>query len=66
MMRSINAMRSSTEVVEKLSNARRAAATARSASAALPSVTRAKASSRVGSMSSTSRGSIGSTHWPSM
>ena len=66
MMRSISAMRSSTEVTEKVSNARRAATTARSTSAALPKDTWAKASSRVGSMSSTSRGSAGSTHSPSM
>ena len=44
----------------------RAAATARSASADAPSVTRANASSRVGSTSSTSLGSVGSVHCPSM
>src|SRR5919107_4973583 len=66
MMRSISAARSSTEVEEKLSNARLAASTARSASAAPPSATCANASSRVGSTSWTGLGLIGSTHWPSM
>ncbi len=59
-------MRSSRVVREKLSNALRAAATARSTSAALPRLIRPTTSSVAGPMTSSVFATAGFTHWPSM
>ena len=53
-------------VREKLSNARRAALTALSTSAAEPRLMRETTSSLEGLMTSRLRGLAGATHWPSM
>jgi hypothetical protein len=67
MILSISAIRSSTEVCENATNARRAAATARSTSATSPpEVTVAHGSSVVGSRSMRLPSPLGSTHCPSM
>ena len=63
---SSRATRSSREVREKDSNARRAAVTALSTSAAEPRLMREATSSVEGLMTSSVRGVTGSVHWPSM
>ena len=66
-MRSISAIRSSTDVCEKVAKARLAAATARSTSGTPPpEVTVAQGSSDVGSIRVRVPSPVGATHWPSI